>query len=77
MDRQMTGEERRRTVCLIRDWLESEPRISVEDIQRKLLASGMQLSTASVFHYRYKARVLLNRELLFGPDAERMFPKGE
>lgn len=67
--------ERRRVVNLIRDWLKSESGISDKEIQRKLQAVGTHLCFNTTHNYCEKARILMNREVLFGPDAERMFPK--
>jgi hypothetical protein len=66
-------EERKRIVRLIRDWLKSDSETSDEEIHRKLQACGMCLSSERIRHYCEKARILLNRETIFGPDAERMF----
>jgi hypothetical protein len=70
-----TRAERTRMVRLIRDWLKSDARTTEEEIQRKLQAIGTNISSSTTRHYCGKARILLNRELLFGADAERMFPK--
>jgi hypothetical protein len=69
-----TRAERTRMVRLIRDWLKSDMRTTEEEIQRKLRAIGANISSSTTRHYCGKARILLNRELLFGADAERMFP---
>jgi hypothetical protein len=66
--------ERKRIVRLIRDWLKRGPGTSDEEIHRKLRASGTHLSSERTHYYCEKARILLNREAIFGPDAERMFP---
>jgi hypothetical protein len=67
-------EERKRIVRLIRDWLKSDSGTSDEEIHRKLRASGTHLSAERTRQYCVTARILLNREAVFGPDAERMFP---
>jgi len=66
--------QRRRRVSLIRDWLASDPRMSVEEMESRLLRKRMDIGRHSILHYRRLAKILLNRELVFGSDAERMFP---
>jgi hypothetical protein len=66
-------EERKRIVRLIRDWLKSDSETSDEEIHRKLQASGTHVSIDRARQYCVKARILLNREAVFGRDAERMF----
>jgi hypothetical protein len=68
-------EERKRIVCLIRDWLKSDSGTSDQEIHHKLQASGTRLSLEKTRQYCQTARILLNREAVFGADAERMFPK--
>jgi hypothetical protein len=76
MASKIKAETRRRMVCMIRDWLKSDPRMSPEAMQQKLLANGMDLSLAAVLTHLNRARILLNRERLFGAaDAERLFPE--
>jgi hypothetical protein len=60
-------------VLLIRDWLKAEPGMSIEEIQHKFREIGTHLSLATTRNYRESARLFLNREVLFGPDAERLF----
>jgi hypothetical protein len=67
-------EERKRIVRLIRDWLKGNSETSDREIHRKLQASGTHLPIERTRQYCVKARILLNRETIFGPDAERMFP---
>jgi hypothetical protein len=65
--------ERRFMVGMVRDWLAIDPKIIVKEIQTKFLAMGMNLKPYTVHHYRKDALLLMNREMLFGPDAQRMF----
>jgi hypothetical protein len=65
--------ERRFMVTLVRDWLACDPKVTVKEIQTKFLAMGIDLKSYTVHHYRKDALLLINREMLFGPDAQRMF----
>jgi hypothetical protein len=60
----MTRTERRRRVRLISDWLENDPHVSIEALQRKFLAKGMDLGRVSLTtsHPRNACRsVMVNR----------------
>jgi len=63
----------RRMVRLVCEWLRTDPRISPEEIRSRFAAIGCGPKPHNVGYYLARAKVLLNRELLFGSDAEPMF----
>jgi hypothetical protein len=65
--------QRRKYVKMIREWLETNKRLDLEEIDRRFNAEGVYLKRPTLSYYRYQAKILLNRETVFGTDAERMF----
>ena len=74
MKTQNRQDERRFKVNSIRNWLKSAPEMEVSEMKIKFLATGMDLEIHSIHHYVKQALLLINREAIFGPDAQRMFP---
>jgi hypothetical protein len=48
--------------------------MEVGEMKTKFFAMGMDLEIDSINHSLKEARLLMNREVIFGPDAQRMFP---
>jgi hypothetical protein len=67
-------DERRFKVNSIRNWLKSDPEMEVSEMKTKFLAMGVDLEVHSINHSLKEALLLINREVIFGPDAQRMFP---
>jgi hypothetical protein len=61
-------------VNIIRNWLATDAKLSLEEIQARFAKLGIHLDTTAIHAYRDDAKTLLNRELVFGPEvAQRMF----
>jgi len=70
-------DERRFRVNVIRDWLKNDPGMEVSEMKTKFLEMGLDLEIQTINYYVGKALLLINREEIFGPDAQRLFPTSQ